>query len=84
MVRVLYFASARDAAGKDSDVVSAPKEGGMRLGELLDHIGQLNPGLAGLAGNYMISINDEYSSQDPDIVVNDTDEVGLIPPVSGG
>ncbi|AZU64650.1 molybdopterin converting factor subunit 1 [Neobacillus mesonae] len=77
MNKVLFFAHLRDVVGEESLMVEAS---GKTVAELK----------AELAGKYdlprletvMTAINEEFASNDE--VIQDGDEIALIPPVSGG
>jgi molybdopterin converting factor small subunit len=82
MVTVRFFAMLRGLAGCDSRQypVSAP----MRLDELKAALKRDFPALAGVLDgrSILVSINQELAGRDA--VVRDGDEVGLLPPFSGG
>jgi len=79
-VRVLFFGVLKDLAGRDSESLSLPDAA--TLADVLRHyrsrIPQLEPALSSIA----MSLNQEYAP--PDRRLNDGDEIGLLPPVSGG
>ena len=78
-VRVLFFGMLKEVAGKASDDVSLPD--GATIGNLLSHYAQ-DAKLKGLLGSIAVALNLEYAA--PTAVLRDGDEVGLLPPVSGG
>ena len=79
-VRVRCFAAAREIVGTGELVVEIPE--GSTLTQLVDEIRRQFPGLAGLAGSLLLSINREYAPLNRRLAAGD--EVALIPPVSGG
>ncbi|KAJ2781445.1 hypothetical protein H4R18_002866 [Coemansia javaensis] len=88
MVRVVYFASASEAAETKSDEFELGSGDGGRppvLSDVLSHVEALHSKLGTVIRTSLISINNEYCagehSQTP---VCDADEVAIIPPVSGG
>ena len=77
-VRVLPFGILKDWLGA-SATLELPE--GASVGDLLDRVGELQnaaPALRGIA----VSVNAEYATAAHRL--NDGDEVGLLPPVSGG
>ena len=79
-VRVLYLGMLRDLAGREREVVQIPD--GARLSDLYAELQQRMPKLQGFGTAIALSINYEYC--DGTAVLQDNDEVALIPPVSGG
>ena len=78
-VRVLFFGILKDIAGKASDEVSLPE--GATVRDLLTHYAQ-DAKLKGILGSTAVALNQEYAA--PTAGLRDRDEVGLLPPVSGG
>ena len=78
-VRVLFFGILKDIAGKASDEVSLPE--GATVRDLLSHYAQ-DAKLKGILGSIAVALNQEYAA--PTAGLRDRDEVGLLPPVSGG
>ncbi len=78
-VRVLFFGILKDIAGKASDEVSLPE--GATVRDLLSHYAQ-DTKLKGLMGSIAVALNQEYAA--PTAGLRERDEVGLLPPVSGG
>jgi molybdopterin synthase catalytic subunit len=79
-VTVLFFGMLKDLAGRGSDALSLPE--GATVSDLLAHyeaqIPRLKPYLPALA----TAVNQEYAARSTPL--HDRDEVGLLPPVSGG
>ncbi|KAJ1857459.1 hypothetical protein GGH12_001624 [Coemansia sp. RSA 1822] len=87
MVRVLYFASARDLTEKEYDDVDIAKtfkgSNTVPLTTLLDYIERLYVGKK-IFQSALFAVNDEYRDRTSDVDVKNSDEVVVIPPVSGG
>ena len=79
-LRLRFFASAREAMGRPEMSLEVPA--GCTVGELLGRLRAEYPAFAALPPNIMVSVNLEY--RDPEHTLADGDEVGFIPPVSGG
>jgi molybdopterin converting factor subunit 1 len=80
-VRVLFFASAREAAGCAESIVTC-EAGGIREAVFWERLVAKHPLLASLRGSVRIAKNCEYLSADDEL--RPGDEAALIPPVSGG
>ncbi len=79
-LKVLFFASCREAAGlRETDVVL---DGPSTVAGLLDMLCQRHPSLGPISRSLQVAVNAEYASRDTSL--RDGDEVALIPPVSGG
>jgi len=79
-VRVQFFAMLRDAAGADECWLAlAPGASGM---EAKTTLVARYPRLEGLINYVRLAVNQEY--QPWETPLHDGDELGLIPPVSGG
>jgi MoaE-MoaD fusion protein len=79
-VRVLLFGQLKDIVGRQED--SLDLEPGSRLDAVMTHYAERYPKLQGLAKSIACSINQEYAQGA--VVLREGDEVGLLPPVSGG
>jgi MoaE-MoaD fusion protein len=79
-VRVLFFGVLKDVAGRASDSVELPS--GATVGELLGHYERQVPKFRELLPSIALSVNQEYAG--PEAELHAEDEVGLLPPVSGG
>ncbi len=78
-IRVLFFGMLKDVAGKASDEVSLPD--GATVRDLLAHYSS-DAKFEGMARSIAVALNQQYAG--PSEVLRDGDEVGLLPPVSGG
>jgi molybdopterin converting factor subunit 1 len=79
-LNVLYFAHARERAGRADEVLSCAD--GSTVAEVLVSIEARYPALAPLLPYLRVAVNGTYTS--PDEILTDGAEVALIPPVSGG
>ena len=79
LVTVVFFASYREVAGTTSARIALVA--GSTVAELVALICVRYPGLPD-ADRIVAAVNNEY--REPDFVLDDGDEVALIPPVSGG
>ncbi|MFB3918041.1 MAG: molybdenum cofactor biosynthesis protein MoaE [Terriglobales bacterium] len=79
-VRVLFFGMLKDLAGCSSETIELPE--GARLADLLAQYRQRVPRLGEYAASLAVAVNQEYAAAST--VLHDNDEVGLLPPVSGG
>ncbi len=79
-IRVLFFGMLKDLLGRSSETLELPE--GARLEAVLSHYAGQAPRLEALLPSLALSVNREYSG--PDQPLRAGDEVGLLPPVSGG
>jgi molybdopterin synthase catalytic subunit len=79
-IRVLFFGMLKDWAGRSDDSLELPE--GATLGDLVHHYETRIPRLRDFAASIAMSVNQEYAG--PDSRLKSGDEVGLLPPVSGG
>jgi len=79
-VRVLFFGMLKDLLGQSTDVAELPA--GATVADLLNHYVAAMPRLAPYLSSLAVSVNQDYSPRH--VVLNDNDEVGILPPVSGG
>ena len=79
LVTVLFLASYREKVGTSRAVIALAV--GATLAELVAQVCTQYPGLPD-AERVVAAVNNEY--REPDFVLDDGDEVALIPPVSGG
>jgi molybdopterin synthase catalytic subunit len=80
VIRVRYFAAARERAGCSDESVEVPAEG--TVGALLNGLAARHAQLQPLLKHLRVAVNHEFRSLDEP--VKDGDEVALIPPVAGG
>ena len=79
-VRVRFFATLRDAAGIEECWLVLGL--GARGADAQTVLVERYPKLAGLIGYARLAVNQEYQPWEASL--SDGDELGLIPPVSGG
>lgn len=79
-ITVRYFAIMREHLGKNVESLNVPE--GTTAGQVFALATEDSPRLAGLERAVMVMVNEDYA--EPDQLLNDGDDVALIPPVSGG
>ncbi|MDQ0340371.1 molybdopterin synthase sulfur carrier subunit [Caldalkalibacillus uzonensis] len=79
MINVLLFAGIREKAGRETITCEQTR---ITVGELKQWLADTYPELAADIQLAMIAVNEEFA--DDSAVVNDGDQVAVIPPVSGG
>jgi len=79
-VRVLLFGQLKDIVGRQEEALEL--EPGARLARVISHYAHRYPKFHGLTNSIACSINQEYAQATA--VLKEGDEVGLLPPVSGG
>ena len=79
-VRILFFGSLKDLAGKSSDVLELPD--GALVRDVLSHYLALVPRMRELRASLAVAVNQEYAGAET--VLSSDDEVALLPRVSGG
>ena len=77
---MLLFGQLKDIVGREED--SLDLEPGARLTAVMAHYAQRYPKFQGLTSSIACSINQEYAPGTT--VLREGDEIGLLPPVSGG
>ncbi|KAG9542847.1 hypothetical protein KCU71_g15222, partial [Aureobasidium melanogenum] len=80
---ILYFASAASFTNKSSDDLVAP----MKLSTLFDQLEAMYPAIKPrILHSCALTVNLEYVDiqADADMLINEGDEVAVIPPVSSG
>lgn len=79
-VQVLFFGLLKDVAGRSNEWLDLPE--GSTLADLLAHYELRIPKLQEILPSLALSVNQQYAG--PGTVLGNNDEVGLLPPVSGG
>ena len=79
-VRILLFASTRDAVGQDA--LTLDLDEGATIGDLRRQLADRCPTIRDLIHRSMIAINDRYAHDDE--AIPPIGEIACIPPVSGG
>ncbi|MBA3272470.1 MAG: MoaD/ThiS family protein [Chthoniobacterales bacterium] len=80
VVHVKLFAVLRDRAGTGAFTLDLPK--GATCSDALSAIGERFPSVASLLSRAACAVNQEYVAAS--MVLEDAQELALIPPVSGG
>jgi molybdopterin synthase catalytic subunit/molybdopterin converting factor small subunit len=79
-IGVLFFGVLKELVGHADETVELPE--GTRVREILLYYSRRAPRFGAMASSLAVSVNREYSELDQ--LLHDGDEVGLLPPVSGG
>jgi molybdopterin converting factor subunit 1 len=79
-VKVLLFGQLKDIVGRQEE--SLELDSGARLSSVMAHYSSHYPKFQGLTKSIACSINQEYAQSSA--ALKEGDEVGLLPPVSGG
>ena len=79
-VRVLFFGMLKDIIGRTSESLELAE--GSVLADLVTHYQALFPRLQQMSSSIAMAVNSEYA--DPQHKLQSGDEIGLLPPVSGG
>jgi molybdopterin converting factor subunit 1 len=79
-VRVLFFGMLKDLAGKSSENVELRE--GATVSDLLTHVESQMPQLKDAMASLAVAVNRHYAELATELKADD--EVGLLPPVSGG
>jgi molybdopterin converting factor subunit 1 len=79
-VNVLYFAGAKDATGVRMESMELPKNASVK--ELLSNLSMTHPKINDMLNIIQISVN--YIVVDKGTILNEGDEVAILPPISGG
>ena len=79
-VRVLFFGMLKDLVGKSEDSIDLPDGASVR--DVLAHYGSRVPRFSESLSSLAVAVNQQYAG--PDTALKPSDEVALLPPVSGG
>lgn len=77
---VILFAAARELAGADSIAIELPL--GATVADLRKDLARRFPAFAGLLAKSALAVNHDFAEDAQ--VLRPSDEVAVIPPVSGG
>jgi len=80
MIRLLFFAQARERAGRSRGTLELPE--GSRVADALAEVQRLHPGLVELMPHLAVAVNQQLVS--PESALPADAELALLPPVSGG
>lgn len=78
-IKILAFGIAREILGTSQTALEIPESA--TVSSLKTQLEETYPRLRQLA-TYMVAVNDEYAQ--PEQILFPTDEIAIIPPVSGG
>lgn len=81
-IKILFFAKSKDLVGQDVGKVHLPIKTTYR--EILDTINDSFPRIQELGDCFTLSLNEEYLQRDCTVNLSPTDELAIIPPLSGG
>ena len=81
---VLFFASAREAVASPSLTFTLPALPPPTVRLVVSHIVAKHNKLKPLMRHMLLAVNQEYASVDSDRVLNGSEEIAFIPPLSGG
>ena len=79
-IRLLHFASFREAAGRDEELKDLPE--GARISDLWTALAREVPLFSRFPSMPPAAVNREHATGDA--VLRDGDEVAFLPPVAGG
>jgi len=79
-VRVLFFGVLKDLTGRPSEAVTLPDQA--TAADVINHCARQFPSLKDSLSTIAISVNQQYADSKHELRAGD--EVGLLPPVSGG
>jgi molybdopterin converting factor subunit 1 len=86
-IHVLFFASAREAAGNISNTTIELTSAQATTNGIRQKLSQIYPGLASMVldeDNLTLALNEVYVVSGQDLPLHDEDTIALIPPISGG
>ena len=84
MIDILYFAWLRERTGLSGETLALP-HGATTVADLIDILAARGPGHAAAFANrrtVRCAVNQVFA--DPNLILNDGDEVAFFPPVTGG
>lgn len=85
IVRILFFAKARELVQKESDKITISLSTTKITGKnLLDIILEKFPTLGPISQNIVLAANEEYIEPEQLIDIETCNEIAIIPPLSGG
>jgi len=79
-VKVLFFGQLKDLAGQAEEYLDLPE--GSRLQDIFEHYASRLPRLREWQGSIIMARNHEFAGREAGVA--DSDEIALLPPVSGG
>ncbi|HSM86354.1 MAG TPA: molybdenum cofactor biosynthesis protein MoaE [Candidatus Limnocylindrales bacterium] len=79
-IRVLLFGQLKDIVGQREELVELQE--GAQVSAVIDHYARKFSHFRNMAGSIACSVNQEYATASAEL--HEGDEIGLLPPVSGG
>jgi len=79
-VQVLFFGVLKDLVGRASETLELDEDA--TVADVLEYYESRTPKIREVLPSVALSVNRQYAG--PGAVLGDGDEVGLLPPVSGG
>ena len=79
-IKVVYFAGARDAVDKQTELVEVGSKPTVAM--VLNRLVEIHPKLKPMSKSVRLSVNQEIAERGDR--VKNGDEVGVLPPVAGG
>jgi molybdopterin synthase catalytic subunit len=79
-IRVLLFGQLRDMIGRPEE--SLDVQAGTSVSDLMAHYADRFPGFKPMMGSIACAVNQEYAPAS--VILREGDEIGFLPPVSGG
>ena len=86
-IKILFFASAREAAGDISEASIILSSEDANTSGIRNKLAALYPRLAELVkdeDNITLALNEEYVARGQNVSLKEGDTIALIPPISGG
>lgn len=80
-VKVLFFAQAKDLAGKNTDIIEVPEF--ITCFNLLEILVK-QYSLQKIQNNILVSLNQQLYHIEDNLTLQEGDEIAIIPPLSGG
>jgi len=81
LVKILFFARAKELAGKNGDSIQIGAT--IKVSDLKKLLVE-KYNLQIIQNNFVLSLNEEYCDQEDTLSLKEGDEIAVIPPLSGG
>ncbi len=82
LVRIEYFAAARELVGLADETLIVPTDGAYTVADMLAALAERHPRLAPVAGRMRLAINGDVAP--PSAEIADGAKIAVLPPVAGG
>lgn len=79
-IKIKFFAAYRDVVGRQEIIMDV--EEGSKLRDVVEELKRIYPRLSGFSDSIIASVNKKYAAEE--VLLNEGDEIALLPPVSGG